>query len=251
MIPARRSALFTRWFAHVAAGRLRRQFGALRLAGLDEIAAPLARGPVLVVSNHPAWWDPLLLLEVCVRALGADAYAMMDARNLGRLPFFGLVGAFGVDLDDARDGARAVRYAARLLDRPGRLVWIFAQGRERPVTARPLGFRAGSAAVARLAPSAVVVPAALRYEFGGAPDPTAWVACGRALARGDAASLAAQEAAVAAELDRIEGAVGDGGGAEFATRWQRRPSGLSALAERTLAAFTRRRALGPAAPPRA
>ena len=37
------------------------------------------------------------------------------------------------------DGASAMRYAARLLDRPRRLVWIFPQGAERPVTLRPLG----------------------------------------------------------------------------------------------------------------
>ena len=245
MIPARKSRLFTWWFAGDAERRLRRAFGSVRVRGLEPARALMRDGPVLIVSNHTAWWDPLLVLVLTTRVLGVDAFAMMDANNLRRLPFFGLVGAFGVDLDVPADGARAIRYAAKLLDRPGRVVWVFAQGRERPVTARPLGFRGGTAEIARVARRAVVVPVALRYEHGARPAPDAYVSFGAPLepapSRDVEAGRAAQETSVTAELDALDAALRRGELEAWAPVFEARPSRLLALLEASLAWLTRPR----------
>lgn len=227
---------------------MRRAFGSLRVRGLEPVRALMREGPVLIVSNHTAWWDPLLVLVLTTRVLGVDAFAMMDAKNLRRLPFFGLVGAFGVDLDVPADGARAIRYAAKLLDGPGRVVWIFAQGRERPVTERPLGFRGGTAEIARVARRAVVVPVALRYEHGARPEPDAYVSFGAPLARTRAtsrdaeASRLAQEAAVTEELDALDAALRAGDLAAWVPVFEARPSRLMGLLQAALAWLTRPRA---------
>lgn len=216
-------------------------FGAVRVHGLEQARAASREAPLIVVSNHTSWWDPLFAIYLCTLELRADAHAMMDAKNLARLPFFGKVGAFGVDLDDPADGARAIRYAAKLLDRPGRLVWVFAQGRERPITERPIVFRAGTAEIARVA-RARVVPVALRYEFGAEEHPTAWVSFGEPLAyeRDVVRGRDAQAAAVDAELTRIDGAICTADAArQFPVVLARRPSAFGALAERALALLTR------------
>lgn len=245
MIPARKSPLFARWFAGDAERRLRRAFGSLRVRGLERMRALAAEGPVLVVSNHTAWWDPLVVLVLTTRVLRVDAFAMMDAKNLRRLPFFGLVGAFGVDLDEPADGARVIRYAAKLLDRPGRVVWIFAQGREVPVTARPLGFRGGTAEIARVARRAVVVPAAVRYEHGARPEPDVFVSFGAPLARPTSRDAdearGAQERAVTEELDALDAALLAGDVADWAPLYEARPSWLSRLLQAALAWLTRPR----------
>jgi 1-acyl-sn-glycerol-3-phosphate acyltransferase len=241
VIPARKSPLFTRWFVGDAHRRIRRTFGAVHVRGIAEVRRLATERPILIVSNHTAWWDPLLILDLCVRVLRVDAYAMMDAKNLRRLPFFAKVGAFGVDLDDPRDGARAMRFAAKLLDRPGRLVWIFAQGREVPTTARPLGFRRGSAEIARVARQAVVVPVAIRYEHGSRPDPSIYVSFGPAIdAKRDVGEGAAQqEAAVSHELDRIDRAIVTGETSELVAIYERQPSCFMQAAERALAWLAR------------
>lgn len=131
MIPARKSRWFTAWFARHARARIAGTFGRVLVSGADELRAACAAGPVLVVANHTSWWDPLVALWLTNVVVHVDSFAMMDAANLRRLPFFGKVGAFGVDLDEAADGASAIRYAARLLDAPGRVVWIYPEGRER------------------------------------------------------------------------------------------------------------------------
>jgi 1-acyl-sn-glycerol-3-phosphate acyltransferase len=209
MIPAFKQRLFNAWFASHARGRIERAFAAVRVHGLGRVRELSREAPLLVVSNHTSWWDPLVILHASQHLLGTDGHALMDAQNLRKLPFFAMVGAFGVDLGDAADGAAAIRYAARLLDRPGRLVWIFPQGRERPITERPLAFRAGSAEIARVARRAVTVPAALRYEHAGTERPVLYLSFGERLAaeRDPARGREAQERAVEEELARIERAV--------------------------------------------
>lgn len=209
MIPAAKQRLFNAWFASHARGRIRRSFASVRVFGLARARALAAERPLLVVSNHTSWWDPLVVLHASQHLLGTDGYALMDAKNLRRLPFFAMVGAFGVDLDEPSDGAAAIRYAARLLDAPGKLVWVFPQGRERPITERPLGFRLGSAAIARVARRAATVPAALRYEVAGTERPEMYVSFGDAIEvdRDAARGREAQERAVEVEMDRIERAV--------------------------------------------
>ena len=241
MIPAKKSALFSRWFSWDAERRLSRAFARVAVRGLPALRSAIARGPVLGGSNHTAWWDALVVLFLCERVLGADAYAMMDAANLRELPFFGRVGAFGVDLSDKADGARAMRYAAKLLDRPGRVVWLFAQGREVPVTARPLDFRGGSAEIARVARACEIIPAALRYEHGATEKPSALVSFGTPLARDRdvARGRAAHEAAVCGELDAIDRALIGGDLGAFYPLLERRPDRLFAFFTRSLAALMR------------
>jgi 1-acyl-sn-glycerol-3-phosphate acyltransferase len=232
---------FNAWFSGHARSRIQRTFGEVRVRGLEVARTLAADAPLLVVSNHTSWWDPLVALHVSTHMLGTRGHAMMDAKNLRRLPFFALVGAFGVDLDNPADGAAAIRYAARLLNTPNNLVWVFPQGTERPVTERPLGFRAGSAEIARVAKKAKVVPVGLRYEFGGAERPTSWISFGEAVAanRDPSKSRAAQEEGVVAEMDRIERAVRGDGADEFEAYWRGKTSAMGRVMERTLAVTTR------------
>ena len=210
MIPARKGRLVGGLLSWDAERRLRTSFEAVRVLGLAHLEGALARGPVIVVANHTAWWDPLVAIFLTTGVVRADAYAVMDAANLRKFPFFAGVGAFGVDLDDPADGARALRYAKKLLAEPRRLVWIFPQGREVPLTSRPLAFKGGSAELARLAKGAAVLPIALRYEMGRTPKPTLYVSIGTPLeapSRDLAEDRARQERAVEAELARIERAL--------------------------------------------
>lgn len=239
MIPARKRRLFNAWFAGHARGRVRATFGATLVHGLERTRALCAEAPVLLVANHTAWWDPLVALHVAQHLLGVDGYAMMDAKNLRRLPFFALVGAFGVDLDRPADGAAAIKYTARLLDRPGRAVWIFPQGRERPITERPLAFRPGSAEIARVARRSRAVPVGLRYEFGRDERPSLYISMGEALPveRDMNKARAAHELAVEAELQRIERAV-RGEGDDFEAVHRAPASWLGEAATALLARFT-------------
>lgn len=230
MIPARPTPWFRRLFAAHVRSRMRARFEAVRVVGLDRARERAAAGPLVVVSNHACWWDPLVALLV-TEALRAEGLAMMDARNLPARPFLRLLGAFGVDLSSRTDGVAAIRYAARHLDRRGRLVWIFPQGRERPEDPRPLGFLGGAAAVARLAPGCRVLPVGIRVVFAGTERPELLIALGEVMDAGDARS---QEQAVEAELDRLDGLLASGALETMETALRAPPDRVGGLAERLL-----------------
>jgi 1-acyl-sn-glycerol-3-phosphate acyltransferase len=236
MTPAAKSALFGRVFGWHIAGRLRTTFGRITVSGLEGARAALARGPVLFVANHSTWWDPLVILHLSTDVLRVDAYAMMNARNLARVPFFRRVGAFGVDLESPADGARGIRYAAKLLRAPSpgqsRAVWLFPQGEERP-SHEPIVARPGAAAIARVCGEhAQVVAVGLRYVFAAEERPQLAIAFGpaaRALT-GVAAETARQEAALTAVLARLDA----GGDRDDVVLHQRQAGALARMAERML-----------------
>jgi 1-acyl-sn-glycerol-3-phosphate acyltransferase len=247
VIPHQKQPLFNRVFAAYARRKLRLMFHEVRFLGYERAVPTFREQPVLAVSNHSSWWDPLILIWVAnfriPQDTPCDGYALMDAKNLRRVPFFRRMGVFGVDLDDPTDRAAALTYSGALLDRPGRLVWLFPQGAERPLT-EPLRFHRGAAVIAHRV-GISVLPVGIRPEFGRHDRPVLWMAFGPPLPPGDggAADVAAQEQAVAALLEEIEEAV-----RAYARREER---GVVALAGtrnavgewalRTLSAWTRRR----------
>lgn len=236
MIPAAKSSWFSAWFVGQARSRITSRFGRVFVRGVAEARDEAANKPLLGILNHTTWWDALVVLWLSEHVLGLDGYAMMDAKNLKELPFFAKVGAFGVDLDDRLDGARAVRHAVKLLDRPGRAVWIFPEGEERSPHA-PLVLRPGAAQVGRVAQGARLVPVGLRYVFGSEEDPDLYVSVGSALSpsRNVATGLVQQEEAIARELAVIDAALESGDTSGFTLLHGPRRSRVGRLATRMLA----------------
>ncbi len=187
MIRACKSELFTRWFAWTCERRLRRAFD-VHVHGLERVRPTTDAHPIVLVSNHTSWWDPLVALVLCRRVLALDAFALMEEENLRRLRFFRLVGAVGLRRGDPVDAAKALRHGAVLLDRPGRALWVFGQGEERPPR-EELRLHDGGARIARIS-GAWIVPVALRYEFGAGPRPELSIACCEPVAPGSPAATA-------------------------------------------------------------
>jgi 1-acyl-sn-glycerol-3-phosphate acyltransferase len=185
--------------------RLARGLDGLYARGTGWVRALARERPVILAANHVGWWDSFLVVAVD-QALGTEGYALMDAESVRRLPFFARLGALPLELGGVR--ARAgLRAAASRLDRAGRAVWIFPQGRHRPAHVRPLGFQGGVRLLARLAPEAAVVPAAFQYAWGERSAPAAYVHLGEPLAGGAALRVDALEAAVADGLAAIDAAL--------------------------------------------
>lgn len=246
MIPADRSRFFSAWLARDAESRVNGAFGRVLVRGVSTAAKALAESPLLVVSNHTSYWDPLVAQLIGVRVLHAEAYALMDAANLRKLPFFRKVGAFGVDLGDPHDGARAIRYAVKRLTAPGKLLWVFPQGREVAAVEDPLVFQGGSAEIARLAKRARTLPVAIRYVFAGERLPRLYVSLGAPLEHDTSveAMRVAQTAAVNAELGRIHDALLSPSGHEgFHVRSSRGEGPVFRAAQAMLAWLTRPRDL--------
>ena len=171
--------------------RIGKELDGLHVDGLEHALAAMAAGPVVFAANHVGWWDGLLSMALD-DVLDAHARTLVDPGTVARLPFLramGFVGLRGAALGRVR----------RFLDRSGRTVWIFPQGRHRPAHLRPLGFHPGAGFLAR--DGAVLVPVSIQYIFRDHSAPAACVCFGEPV------SAEGLEAAVSAGLERLDQAV--------------------------------------------
>lgn len=177
MIPRRRVWLF-RLFRWYAARYVRRSFHAVRLSKSGH-AFPPPDQPVLIVMNHPSWWDPMIGMVLSrTFAAGRDEFAAIDADAVKRYGFLSWLGFVAVDQSGMRGAAVFLQTGAAILSAPGRVYWVTAQGRFTDVRERPLGLRSGVGHLAARMTGGVVLPLALEYTFWTERTPEALVRFG-------------------------------------------------------------------------
>ncbi|NBJ10433.1 lysophospholipid acyltransferase family protein [Microvirga arsenatis] len=186
-----------------------RHMNALRIAAWSSPAG-LQPGPVIVYSNHPAWWDAAVYILAADRFFPSfESYAPIDAAMLKQYGVFGRIGAFGVDLDSPRGAAHFLKTSAEILSSPNRALWITAQGRFGDARERPLALKPGVARLVELAPGCTVLPLAIEYGFWLERGAEAFMAFGQPMRGADLLALSRTErlqhleSALTATLDRL------------------------------------------------
>jgi len=203
------------WFMRYVRWYLRRHFHALRLlAGADAAGHPDAAGePLLVYTNHPGWWDPLVFLSLGEQLWpGRMSYGPIDAAALGRYRFLERIGFIGIEPGTWAGSARFLRTARAALEREDVIYWVTAQGEFTDPRDRPVRIRPGVAHAVAGATRGIVLPLALEYPFWNERLPEALVACGPPLRIAEAPGRTAAEwsavlaGALEATQDRLAGA---------------------------------------------
>ena len=249
---ARRSALLHRFMVSTFRRYFTRHMNALRIAPWGMPAEP-RQAPVIVYSNHPAWWDAAAYILAADRFFPAyESYAPIDAAMLKQYGIFGRIGAFGVDLESPRGAAAFLKTGTDILSARNRALWITAQGRFGDVRERPLGLRPGVAHLIERAPDCIVLPLAIEYAFWLERGAEAFIAFGDAM-RGEElldlarpARLARLEDALTSTLDHLSADVKSRDPARFQTVLEGR-AGVGGLYDgwRRVVATLRGRAFDP------
>lgn len=162
-LPQRSDILF-RWFAWWVRGYVRKHFDAVRLARGSLPVVP-RETPLVVVLNHPSWWDPLIGMVLTERFPDRTVYAPFDAKALSRYSFFDRLGFYGVEPGSMRGAKEFLQTTTAILSKPGTAVWITAQGRFSDPRERPVRLRPGVGHLAARLEHGVIVPLALEYPF--------------------------------------------------------------------------------------
>ena len=208
-----RSAWLFGWFRGYARRYLARRFHAARLAregfrpGAEELD-----GPIIVVLNHPSWWDPLFGLVLSSLFPGRLHAAPIDSSALARYRFFERLGFFGIERGTARGARQFLRRAETAL-RSGSVLWITAQGRFTDAHERPVRLAPGIGHLACRLDTGWLLPLALEYGFWDESTPEAFARFGSPIAvEGPArdtqpATSAAWTARVAAALEQTQDAL--------------------------------------------
>ncbi|WP_091130970.1 lysophospholipid acyltransferase family protein [Microvirga guangxiensis] len=178
----------------------RRHMNALRIAPWGLPAVP-RNGPVIIYSNHPAWWDAAIYILAADHFFPAyESYAPIDAEMLRRYGVFGRIGAFGVDLHSTRGAADFMRLSAEILSSPQRALWITAQGRFSDVRERPLDLKPGIARLVEIAPESTIIPLGIEYGFWLERGAEAFMAFGPQMSARELLELSRPE-----RLQRLDG----------------------------------------------
>lgn len=168
-----------------------RHFTAVRLAQGDRPRLDTLTGPLIVYSNHASWWDPILYMLVSdLLCPGRPGYGPMDARALEKYRFFRRLGVFGVETDSRRGAVRFLETARAVLERPGAVLWMTAEGQFADPRRRPVRFRRGLGHLVRSMDRGVALPLAIEYPFWNERNPEALIRFGAPI-RIAAASLEA------------------------------------------------------------
>jgi 1-acyl-sn-glycerol-3-phosphate acyltransferase len=160
----RRSDLLYRWFRWWVRGYLRKHFHAVRLARGTRPDVPPDL-PLIVVLNHPSWWDPLIGVVLAGLFPEHAHYAPMEANALRRYSLFRRLGFYGLDRGTPRGAVAFLRATTAILSRPRSAVWITAQGRFTDPRVRPTLLRPGVGHIARRLDRGLILTLALEYVF--------------------------------------------------------------------------------------
>lgn len=172
-------------FQRYAQRYVRRHFHALRLSKTSS-PWPTGDDPLLVVLNHPSWWDPLIGLCLAGMLPRHVHYAVIEQAALAKYPFFRRIGFVGVEANSFGGVRQFLRVAEAILQRPRHVLWVTAQGRFMDVRERPLSLRPGVGHLASRLSQGLILPIALEYAFWSERTPEALVRIGEPLALGAA-----------------------------------------------------------------
>ena len=169
VIPARRSAWFTRFFTGYAERMLRKAFAHVRLTrGSGTLLRSIGcdAGPAIVAINHAAWWDPLVGLVLAGAFMPERTLsAPIEAKQLSRFRFMRRLGLFGIDPDHPGALGAFVQHAAeRFAAEPNTVLGLTPQGSFTDVRT-PVRIRPGAGAVAARLDGVRVATVSCEYVF--------------------------------------------------------------------------------------
>lgn len=159
--------------------------------------------PLIIYSNHPAWWDPAFYILLCNKLFpGRPGFGPMDSAALGKYGVLERMGVFGVEQNTARGAAHFLDTCQRVLAMPSSILWITAEGHFTDPRLRPIRLRPGLAHLARRIPGATILPLAIEYTFWNESRPEALARFGAPIQTGRGRTTAEWTTHLETELTR-------------------------------------------------
>ncbi len=176
MIYPEKSKIFQGLFSKYILVTLKKHFQRIYITGEENLKPD---NPVIFYMNHTCWWDPLIVFYLSVMRWKYDGYAVMDLLQLTKYRFFRKFGVFSIDRQNGREALKSIEFAAKLLDRKERCLWIFPQGEMHPSNYRPIKFYSGISRIISKSKPVDAVPITFHYEFIQEQRPEIFISIGK------------------------------------------------------------------------
>jgi 1-acyl-sn-glycerol-3-phosphate acyltransferase len=180
-------------FRRYASRYVAKHFHGVRISRSSTPFPPDTQQPLLIVLNHPSWWDPMTCMVLSELIASREQFAAIDARAVEQYRFFEKLGFVGVDTGSLRGAVEFVRTGTAILSTPNTAYWVTAQGCFTDVRRRPLALRSGVGHLAAKLSAGVVLPVALEYCFWNEKTPEALIRVGQPLAIADHSGLSGKD----------------------------------------------------------
>jgi len=194
LMPTLNAWLFDR-FARYVQYFLGKNFDAVRVLrpGMERLKSMSSDRPIIICSNHPSWWDPMIATVTVAACLPErKTYAPIDAEMLEKYGVFKKLGFYGIEQNSRRGGVQFLRTSLTILNEPTQhrnVIWVTGEGTFSDPRQRPIELRLGISHLAARMPEAYLVPVVMEYPFWMEKRPEALIHVGEPI---DAESVASQ-----------------------------------------------------------
>jgi 1-acyl-sn-glycerol-3-phosphate acyltransferase len=159
------SPLLVKLFTRYTRRYLSHHFHAVRLAKTGQVP-DVGEMPLVIYSNHPAWWDPLVGICLVSRLFPERRhYAPIEAQALARYRFFARLGFFGIATGTPAGARQFLEITTLLFRESHATLWITPEGHFSDPRERPVRLKPGIGHLARRLDRGAFVPLALEYPF--------------------------------------------------------------------------------------
>lgn len=159
------SSRLASWFGRYLRRYFARHFDAIRLSG-EEGLATIGDEPLVIYTNHPSWWDPILFMLLSQEVFpDRTAYGPMDSAALEKYGFLTKLGVFGVEQGTRAGAVQFLRMGESILRRPDAVLWITPEGKFTDPRQRPVELRPGLSHLIKRVGAVTAIPLAVEYTF--------------------------------------------------------------------------------------
>ena len=171
------------WFVWSAKRMARKQFHSLLLdrVELDSAAVPEDL-PVIVFTNHPGWWDPIVAVLVN-EATMADRkfFAPMDAQSLRKYAIMQRLGFYGIDMHRQKGAHDFLRISKAILMSGQSAIYITPEGKFVDARNHSIQLQPGLTHLCVKVQPIIAIPMAIEYAFWDERKPYLFARLGKPL----------------------------------------------------------------------
>jgi hypothetical protein len=121
--------------------------------------------PIILILNHPNWWDAAFVTHFSYNYLKMDGYCFMEYKQMKDFRFFNKIGAVPIIRENAEYSLKSLNFVADSIKNKSRVAVIFPQAELTHNSKKPYKFFPGFYYLMRKIEKGIIICGFLDYRF--------------------------------------------------------------------------------------
>lgn len=148
----------------------KRNFFRINLKGKKLLESAISKSksseiPVILILNHPNWWDAAFVTHFSYNYMKMDGYCFMEYKQMKDFKFFNRIGAVPIIREDAEYSVKSLNFVVDSIKNKSRLAVIFPQAELTHNSKKPYKFFPGFYYLMKKAGKGIIICGFLDYRF--------------------------------------------------------------------------------------